>query len=264
MTLPSLLYQHALDSGVYLPGVDTSELRGRVPAQRGPFGTRPGSLALVIAGQSNAANHGAGHFAASRAVYNFNFFDGLVYPAADPLLGATGDGGSPWCLMSDILIERGVADEILLVPVAVGGAEVKDWAPGGPRNHRLMYALGRLRSTGTVPTHVLWHQGEADALYRTPADDYRERFLGFVRSLREAGVAAPVYMAVAAYFGVPEGYSDHQALIAAEQRGLVDPAAGIFAGPCTDLIRDRYDDCHLDETGLRKHAAAWVEILTAR
>ena len=71
-------------------------------------------------------------------------------------------------------------------------------------------------------------------------------------------------MATAAYFGIPPGYSLQQLAIAEAQRSLVEPAAGIFEGACTDTIRDRYDDCHLDESGLRKQAAAWVEVLTAR
>jgi hypothetical protein len=43
----------------------------------------------LIAGQSNAANHGQGRFTAQNNVFNFNPFDGQLYQAADPLLGAT-------------------------------------------------------------------------------------------------------------------------------------------------------------------------------
>src|SRR5215470_1781378 len=83
VALPSPMYQHALDSGVYLPGVDSSQLRGRVPIDHGPFGARPGSAVLVTIGQSNAANHGLGPHVAGPRVYNFNLFDGLFYAAAD-------------------------------------------------------------------------------------------------------------------------------------------------------------------------------------
>jgi hypothetical protein len=254
-------YRDARDAGVYLPGVDSSELEWRRPVSHPPFGVGSGSAVLLILGQSNAANHGQGRFAAGPQVCNFNPFNGRIYPAADPLLGATGGGGSPWCAMSDALIARGFADEILLVPVAVGGSTVADWAPGGPRNHRLMYALDRLAKHGSAPTHILWHQGEADALYGTSGDDYVASFDRFAGSLRACGITGPIYVAIATYFGIPPGHERQQATIAAAQARLIDPAAGILQGPCTDLIRDRYDDCHFDETGLRKHAAAWVEVL---
>src|SRR4051794_39070279 len=107
-------YKHAFDSGVFLRGVDTSPLLGRSPVKCGPFGRRKKSFTFLILGQSNAGNHGEGKFSAARRVFNFNVFDGLRYPASDPLLGATGEGGSPWCLVADTLIERGIADEILL------------------------------------------------------------------------------------------------------------------------------------------------------
>ena len=136
-----------------------------------------------------------------------------------------------------------------------------DWAPGGPDSHRLMYALDRAQAHGSRPTHVLWHQGEADALYGTASDDYVARFNAFAGSLRSRGIAAPIYVAIAAYFGIPAGYGPQQAVIAAAQRRLIEPAVGIFEGPCTDAIRDRHDDCHMSETGLHKHAAAWVEAL---
>jgi hypothetical protein len=45
---------------------------------------------LVTLGQSNAANHGAGHYAALRDVANFNLYDGQCYAAADPLLALLG------------------------------------------------------------------------------------------------------------------------------------------------------------------------------
>src|SRR5579871_1443120 len=148
MTLAPSNYIHAVDSGVFLSGVDKSPLLGRTPVRCAPFGRRTGSLAFLILGQSNAGNHGSRNFTAGSRVFNFNPFDGLIYKAADPLLGATGEGGSPWCLMSDSLIARRIADEILLASIAVGGATISDWAPGGPYNHRMMYTLDRVQAHG--------------------------------------------------------------------------------------------------------------------
>ena len=47
------------------------------------------------------------------------------------------------------------------------------------------------------------------------------------------------------------------------QRTVATGQVGIFLGPDTDLIglEHRYDDCHMGESGLTLHAAAWADIL---
>src|SRR5262245_53922583 len=208
-------YQHALDSGVYLPGVDASHVGDRRPVARTDMGD---PAVLLIIGQSNGGNHGDTLFAAGEAVFNFNPFDGLYYRARDPLLGATGEGGTPWCLLADGLIRDGFADSILLCPLNVGGASVGEWAPGGPYHHRLSYAVARLRHAGFAPSRVLWHQGEADALYGTSQEAYMRSLRALVASLRELDIGAPVHVAIASYFAVPEGFGTAQAVIRAAQR----------------------------------------------
>ena len=80
-------YRHSLDSGAYLRGVDSSEVGDRTPVDSREVGD---AAVLLILGQSNGGNHGDVRHASARRVYNFNPFDGLFYPARDPLLGATG------------------------------------------------------------------------------------------------------------------------------------------------------------------------------
>jgi len=253
-------YQHALDSGVYLPGVDASHIGDRHPVARAEMGEPE---VLLIIGQSNGGNHGDTQFAAAEAVFNFNPFDGLCYRARDPLLGPTGEGGTPWCLMSDGLIRDGVAHSILLCPLNVGGATVGEWAPGGPYHHRLSYAVARLRQAGFAPTRVLWHQGEADALYGTSKEHYIRSFRALVGSVRALDIAAPIYVAIASYFAVPEGYAAAQAVIRGAQFAVIDAGNGIFIGPDTDRIADRFDGCHMGRQGLIDHARAWQAVLTA-
>ena len=40
----------------------------------------------------------------------------------------------------------------------------------------MTYGITRLRQAGFEPSCVFWHQGEADALYGTSADEYTKRF----------------------------------------------------------------------------------------
>ena len=126
-----------------------------------------------------------------------------------------------------------------------------------------------MRSTGSRRTARGQPMSSGTKVRRMPStgtsnEAYVVRFGGFVELLRARGIAAPVYVAIAAYFGIPAGYGPQQAVIAAAQRRLVNPASGIVEGPNTDAIRDRHDDCHMSETGLCKHAAAWVEALISR
>jgi hypothetical protein len=251
-------YQHAIDAGVYLRGVDSSHPAVKIPIDASKVGH---AAVLLIIGQSNGGNHGETRHSARGHVYNFNPFDGLCYAASDPLLGATGDDGSPWCLAGDTLIEIGFARAVLLAPLCVGGATVADWAPGGPYHHRMTYCLQRLGQARFWPSHVLWHQGEANALYGTSATDYIASFRALAASLRGLGVAAPIFVATASYFAIPAGFEQHQETTRRAQAALIDAAAGIFRGPDTDIIRDRFDGCHMGKAGLEDHAKAWVGIL---
>jgi hypothetical protein len=251
-------YQHAIDSDVYPRGVDSSDIGARVAVARDEIGA---PSVLLIIGQSNGGNHGETRSTAHRAVFNFNFFDGLCYRACDPLLGATGDGGSPWCILGDVLIADGFAPSVLLCPLSVGGSTVAEWAPGGTYQHRMTYRIGRLRQGGFEPSSVFWHQGEADALYGTQADNYIKAFRALVGSLREVDIRAPIYVATASYFAIPEGFGASQAIIRRAQQSLINAEEGILPGPDTDLIRDRFDGCHMGTGGLREHAQMWEACL---
>ena len=51
--------------------------------------------------------------------------------------------------------------------------------------------------------------------------------------------------------------------VKADQRTAAIGELGNFVGPDTDLIgpEHRYDACHMSESGLTLHAAAWADIL---
>jgi hypothetical protein len=64
------------------------------------------SLVIVTLGQSNATNTGSAKYASGRGAVNFNLYDGRCYLAADPLLGASNDGGNFATRLADTLIAR--------------------------------------------------------------------------------------------------------------------------------------------------------------
>ena len=186
-------YQHAINSGVYLKGVDSSRVGARLPVARDEIGD---PLVLLIIGQSNGGNH-----------------------------GETRRGTAPCSISMSSM-------------VYVTGHQIRCWAPQGRRQplvpsgrcadrrrictiHSSLSALGRrsnrrrmgagrdispsydLRARRIAASRLLWHQGEADALYGTSADDYINGFRALVTSFRDLGIRAPIYVAIGSYFAVP-------------------------------------------------------------
>ena len=212
-------------------------------------------MVALVFGQSNAANSGETRYNPGGGVYNF--YRGQLYRAKDPLLGATGRGGSVWTRLGDKLIAAGYYDAVVFVPLGVGNTPLARWTLGGDLHGGVLQAVREVQAQGLTFTHLLWHQGESDR--GTRADAYREMFLAMLASLRSEGVDAPIYVSVATrcyQLGPNEG-------VRRAQRELVDPTRNIYAGPDTDALgrRYRYDGCHFSTEGLGRFAELWLTAL---
>lgn len=218
---------------------------------------------LLIAGQSNSANHGAEQFSSAHPGKIFNYFAGHCYPAASPLLGATGIRGESWTPLADRLVEAGLFDRVIIVTTGIGGTKIARWQEGGDLNKMMLGVIADLQRHYRV-THFLWHQGERDLNLGTTSADYAVSFTSLAASLRAAKVDAPIFVSVGSRCGQPGDWKDEDAITIA-QRGLVDSARGLFAGPETNRLvppENRYDRCHFAGAGQRAFADAWVRILT--
>lgn len=217
-----------------------------------------GRLTLLITGQSNAGNFGAGPARyAARGVYNV--YQGRVYRAREPLLGSDALGTSPWLGVAEALLRDGRAESVVLALAARGGAPAAAWDAGQPMREALLARLRDLRAAHAEPDYVLWQQGESDDL--TEPASYARSVRGVVALLREHGVTAPVLVAQAT-----RGRSGRVvAPIREAQRALVDPAAGILPGPDTDTLGDslRHDGLHFSAEGIAALSALWLRALAA-
>jgi Carbohydrate esterase, sialic acid-specific acetylesterase len=216
---------------------------------------------FVILGQSNAANQGAGHYVAKRQVDNFNIYDGQCYLAADPLLGASGDGGNFATRLGDKLIEAGLFDRVILAPIAMGGTTVEQWAEEGMFNRRIPVLIRRLHDAGLAADFILWHQGEGNpGMGDSGGRQYCKNLMEVIGTFRKYGVTAPFFVALATLCGGPHPNAEN---IRAGQLLAVNPSAGIYQGPDTDIIGTEYrwDACHFDETGLGLAATLWLEVI---
>ena len=186
-----------------------------------------------------------------------NLFAGRCYVAASPLLGATGEGGEFLTMLGDKLIDDGAYKAVIVMAAAVVDAPIARWQRDGDLNEDLRSALGTL-GPGYKVTHVVWHQGETDLRLKTSAKVYQNSFRSLLASLREAGVTAPAFIAVATVCG---SWRENGNEVAVGQRGLVD-GRSIFLGADTDALlgeNDRArDGCHLSESGMRKTALSYA------
>jgi hypothetical protein len=216
---------------------------------------------IITLGESNAANHGAGRYAAKHRVDNFNIYDGKCYNAEDPLLGASGEGGNFATRLGDKLIEDGLFDRVILAPIGMGGTTVEQWAHHGMFSRRIPVLVRRLYDAGLTVDFILWHQGEGNSgVGDGGGRQYRKNLLEVVETFRCCGVDAPFLVAMATLCGGPHANAEN---IRAGQKSAVDPLQSIYQGPDTDIIgvEYRWDQCHFDELGLSLAAALWLEVI---
>ncbi len=133
------------------------------------------------------------------------------------------------------------------------------WAPGGRLSEGLSHTVEGARAAGLTFTHLLWLQGEADAMAHTPAQAYRERFAAMLAALRHEGVAAPIFVARASRCAKTRPDEE----IRGAQSALVASDLSILAGPDTDALgfAERFDGCHFSSEGLDRAADLWVEAI---
>jgi hypothetical protein len=216
---------------------------------------------LLVIGQSNAGNfQGQRYQSADDRVVNFS--EGRCYRAASPLLGADGQMGETWTLLGTKLVQSGLYRTVILIPVAVGGSEIRRWAAGGDLNAAMLAAIGTAAERYTI-TGVLLDQGAADSALHTPEAQYRSDLASLIDSLRAAGVRAPFFITRCSVGG-NDWTADNP--VARAQASLADDQRGIFDGPDTDrdvTALDRYDGYHFSASGQEKYADAWIRLLRA-
>jgi hypothetical protein len=214
---------------------------------------------FITAGQSNSANHGSTPLTPVDPRVNARNQVGWQ-PAADPQPVATGNGGSPWSALGDLLAAR-FDVPIGLLSVGVGGTTVGQWQPAAADAlyARLTWALGVVGLDGARA--VLWHQGESDARSGTSAELYAMQLDTLIRQSRnDAGWAVPWIIARVGFLpGTPQPAID---AVIQGQQSVIEADPLVYEGPETDdLLGDawRYDQVHFNEAGLREHARRWNE-----
>jgi Carbohydrate esterase, sialic acid-specific acetylesterase len=216
---------------------------------------------IIVHGQSNAANFGSSRYAARRNVDNFDPATGKCFAAADPLLGADGPGGNFATRLGDLLIETGRYQRVVIVPLAVKGASLS--ALIGEYAGRIDNVTAKLKAAQLAPTHILFQQGETDAVLTTTPAQYVTMLHTLVARFRAAGFDAPFYLSQSTKCNVAD--PKNAAAVRAGQEAAVDAALNIRRGPDTDSIgsdgRNPGDGCHMNQAGTLANAALWATFI---
>lgn len=197
---------------------------------------------VLAIGQSNIANHGNAQFDSS---FGTVWHQGQQHPVRDPIPGASGHGGSVWAPVADCLRNRAASFE--LTNIARGGSSITQWATEfQPAIHE---AIDMCRSAGSVPSHVVFHQGEKDTLLATTGPEYLDRLCSVFDAVGQLVPDARWVVCRASYrFG--QTNSD----VIDAQTQFAKRTTAVLEGPNTDLLGTdfRHDDTHFNALGLTR------------
>lgn len=242
---------------------------------------------FVIAGQSNAANHGEALQKPTSGMVSTCVEDHWQI-ANDPQPGASGSGGSFIPAFGDAMYER-FQVPIGIVATAVGATSIREWLPRGIPFENPPTLTGRVITVGpntwetdgslfesftarlkSFPSRgfraVLWHQGESDANQSLTDRTLKgERYYAFMKQLinssRDAsGWDFPWFVAEASYHTPDDPASPD---IRKAQASLWRDRIAL-EGPDTDALTGDYREqsgkgVHFSERGLQTHGKLWAE-----
>ncbi len=215
-------------------------------------------LYIFVVGESIASNCHEHPYPAVKGVYQIGL-DGVEKPAADPLDWADCRRGSTWVPLGRQLIEAGMADKVVFMPIGLQQTKASDWQPGGKAYPKLKQALALIKQRGLRFDFAFWQQGDADIGGNAPR---------YTRSLRvamhEIAQNVSIHTWLIAHQSSCHGRADPK-IAQAQSFAAMNYLMNHFPGPDTDALgsADRFDGCNLNQAGQEKMARAWLVAMQA-
>lgn len=223
------------------------------------------TLVLIAAGQSIGANSAPTPFMpVNSTVDMLNPYDGLVWGAKDPLLGATGSGGNYTTRLADKLVTDGKFARVIIVSITSGGTSAFDWSTNGVQNQRLRVACNLIKSLGWIGNAnasfgIIYDQGQQDASIATAAATWENEFANIKASIEGLGCSIPWFVPTDTMLT-----NVTNATIQGAQAAVV--ASSVYAGPNTDGLTGanrQADGTHLSDLGAAANAGLWASVIEA-
>jgi hypothetical protein len=236
--------------------VGCNDLTGHI---RRSFPGPPSRGVFITLGQSNIANSIFGLTGATNPNgYNFNPYDGYCYTPNSWTLGCSYNPqvlqGSLNQLISDAVLNAGLYSTFVFAPIGIHGADVLQFAAGGSLNKRIVVVLRRLSIAGLPVDGILWQQGDGGD---HSGANYALALASVIKTFRDNGCNPPFFVAQCTYLG-----GATNAGVRTAQAAAVDHAAGVWAGPDTDIIESSGRDftkVHFNVAGARIAAGLWKD-----
>ena len=179
-------------------------------------------------------------------------------PATDPLhfdkpIAAVGPG----LTFGKVMADANPAVKIGLIPCAMGGSKIEEWAPG-TKNHEAMLArMNEARKTGVLKG-ILWHQGEANV--KDPSN-YATLLTQLIAGLRKEFDAAevPFVAGEITAFKPDRAAIDRFNQILRAQEGQI----ANYACVKTQDLKDKGDQLHYDTASARELGRRYAKAILA-
>jgi len=209
---------------------------------------------IIGFGQSNSANYAGHRFYTNKNVVNF--FNGKCYVAIDPLLGATGKGGSVWIPLSERL---NVQDKtIVLSTFGVASSRVSDWLNEDYLLPFYKENIDALKKKYNKPNAIFWIQGESDV--STQNGVFSQQLKDWFELLRSDFSDSNIFVTGTSYCSGK--FND---AVLSVQRKQAESIGAIYISSTDKLVQHgfRYDDCHFSEKGINALASlireSWIK-----
>jgi len=205
------------------------------------------ALVFLSMGQAGSANYISSYGERDERRSAYQFFNGECFLIEDPMLGATGVGGSLWSsLAQDISESTGRA--VVFIASGAGGSSLTDWIrDDSVYFERTKHQIDLAKELGYRVKLAFWYNGAREAELGTTANEYVERFNQLIEkfdSLFNDGASNHWVV-----FQTSKCWSDGSARVLKGQALAATTNERVFLGPNTDAYSDRYryDGCHLND-----------------
>lgn len=207
---------------------------------------------LVLGGGADANCH-LHSFGVETGIFQLGL-DGAEKPASPALDGANCKGGSAWIPLGQALIQQGMAQKVVFMPIALPNTRARDWGPGGRSETLLKHAIGIANARRIVFDYAFWQQGFADR--GTDEAVYRNDLRNVIRSI-SLKIKVDKWLVAQSGGCVPGGA---RKIAAVQQEAGMAHSLNRFAGPNFSELTaaEVLDGCIYTASGQRRVAQLWL------
>jgi len=212
-------------------------------------------LVILIAGQSNVAN--TLPFLSKNSSFIYNFYNGKLYFAKDPLLGSTDNKGSLWIRAAERIVAQSTYNSVVLMSVARSNSSINDWIDSGKYNNLISRTYSLASSRDLTPDIIIWGHGERDSIDGMRGAEYSEKLQQLMNNITTFHQAKPIVVSITSKcYLTPENNEIRDA-----QYQLINNMNELNIGPDTDRLgpQYRYDNCHFNNKGSDILVSDWTK-----